>query len=137
MRNTSTYIGQDIILSKGSILENLTLNKKDISEDQVFKFFEMLNLNNLLKTLPNGLNSEITDNVTNFSGGEKQRLSIIRGLLQNKDWYFIDEITSALDETSSNKIINLFLNGKNKTIIMVAHKLNESIYSKFDKILNL
>ncbi|QBQ07621.1 ABC transporter ATP-binding protein/permease [Spiroplasma gladiatoris] len=97
----------------------------------------MLNLNNLLKTLPNGLNSEITDNVTNFSGGEKQRLSIIRGLLQNKDWYFIDEITSALDETSSNKIINLFLNGKNKTIIMVAHKLNESIYSKFDKILNL
>ncbi|WP_156007239.1 ATP-binding cassette domain-containing protein [Spiroplasma tabanidicola] len=73
----------------------------------------------------------------NLSGGERQRLSIIRGLIVNKEWLFLDEITSALDEKTAFKVLDIFLKDKNKTIIMVAHKLDQNIVKQFNKVVKL
>ncbi|AOG60042.1 hypothetical protein SHELI_v1c00870 [Spiroplasma helicoides] len=137
IRSLCSYISQDIVFSKGKLIDMLKIANESAEEKQVLSLFELLGLNQLLEKLPEGLNTKIDDNSSNFSGGEKQRFSIIRGLLENKSWYFLDEIISALDESSSNKVLDLFLLDNKKTVILVTHKIDDKYLSHFDKIINL
>ena len=80
----------------------------------------------MVNRLPNGLNYQIKEKGTNFSGGEIQRIGIARALIINPDILIFDEATSALDTFTENEILKDINLLKNKTIIMISHRMNTS-----------
>lgn len=77
------------------------------------------------------------ENGAALSGGEKQRISIARALLQNSKVLLVDEATAALDSQNSHKIMNSILDLENMTRIVVTHNLDEGNLKKFDCILTI
>ncbi len=75
------------------------------------------------------------ENGCNLSGGEKQRISIARALVKKSQLLLLDEATSALDNETSASIINNLLEIDNTTKIMITHRLDEEMLSKFDEII--
>lgn len=113
---------QEPRLLEDTILYNITYDQKDIDNKSLEELINVLYLNDLFKELPRGLNSIIKQNANNFSGGEKQKISLLRTLLKNTDVIILDEPTSALDfKTCSSLKQYLSYIKKDKIIILVTH----------------
>ena len=116
------YISQEIEFFDLSIKDNLCLGK-DIKENKIFELLEDAGLMEWYKKLPLGLETVIGEKGIKLSFGQKQRLNIIRGILMDKDIYFLDEPTSNLDNISEEKIIKMIKKYLNtKTYIIVTHR---------------
>lgn len=127
-----TYIEQNPYVFNGTIRENLSLG--DVIEDKDIKnVLEYVDL----KEFSNQLDILITENGSNFSGGQKQRLALARGLVRNSSIILLDESTSSLDEKTALSIENFILDIPDKTVIMVSHHLSSNIKNRLDGILNL
>ena len=83
-----------------------------------------INLENLYKRLPNGLDGNIGEKGINLSGGEIQRIGMCRALIYDPEILFLDEATSSLDLATETQILNELKVFKNKTIISIAHRIN-------------
>ncbi len=119
-----SYVSQDNSLFAGSILENIAfeLDKNLIDDNQIKNLLKKININ-FYNKIKNKLNKKISFNSRNLSGGEKQRISIARGLFKGEKIVILDEITSSLDLKNSNEIMNeLKKFKKNKIIFLVSHK---------------
>ena len=120
------FVPQSIYLSEGTIAENIAfgLPAKDINLDQVQKAIELANLTELVKQLPNGVNTQVGERGVQLSGGQRQRIGIARALYHEADVLIFDEATSALDGITEKIIMDAIhdFSGK-KTIIMIAHRL--------------
>ena len=84
-------------------------------------------------SLPNGYLTNVGEKGNIFSGGEKQRLSIIRGLLKKTPILLLDEPTSSLDQIAEEKVMNLLNNLKDTTKIMITHR--EGLLKHMDKLI--
>lgn len=125
---------QNPILLNRSIKENITLNKK--FDEKAFN--HVCNIVKLSKILKKGksFNTKINPDSLNFSGGEKQRISIARALYHIKPILIMDEATNGLDEKSEQEIIKKILRiYKDKTILFISH--NHRLGKNFNKILSL
>ncbi len=130
-----SLIPQDPEIFSTTIKENITLGV-DYEEKQINTFIEMASFTEVVKRLPNGLESTIVEKGVNLSGGEKQRLALARGLLasKDKDIVLLDEPTSSVDFHNELKIYeNIFSTFTEKTIISSIHRLH--LLSLFDTIL--
>lgn len=120
------FVPQNIVLFDGTILENITWNKtnNDKNLKHVDSIIRMLNLDDFIKSLPNGLQTQIGDKGIKISGGQRQRIAIARALFNKPQLLIFDEATSALDKESENiiteSIKNLNLTGI--TTIIIAHR---------------
>ncbi|MDR0855736.1 MAG: ABC transporter ATP-binding protein/permease [Christensenellaceae bacterium] len=92
-------------------------------------------LTDFVGLLPDGLNSVVDEEVTQVSGGEKLRINLARAYYKGGDILLLDEVTSALDKTTSAIVENNLLSLKDKTLINVCHKFNDSTLEKYDGIL--
>ena len=100
------------------------------------EILEICQLNRLIENLPKGLNTHIGEAGTKLSGGERQRLSIARAMYSDAEIIFFDEATNALDKDTEYQVLsNLKNKYKNKTFIMVIHKVNDKSF--FDQIIEL
>ena len=108
----------------------------DYSIEQVNKAIHEAGLDYFVESLPLGLDTVINENENNISGGEKQRISIVRTLLKNTDLLIYDEPTSNLDHITAKEVEKNLLN-KNNTCIMITHKSEENLLERFDEILVL
>ncbi|MDO5813489.1 MAG: ABC transporter ATP-binding protein [Bacillota bacterium] len=138
--NKSIYQCISIVHQNAPILNDTLKNNityfESYSEKQINEVVERAGLKNFVQSLPNGLDTVINENGNNISGGEKQRISIARALLKNADLLIYDEPTSNLDHKTAKEIENILLK-ENRTCIMITHKLDEELLSKFDVILVL
>lgn len=128
LREKIAYIPQNTQLFKGSILENLKLGNEKCNFEDIIKVMEILNLKDYIDNLPLRYNTLIEENGANLSGGERQRIVIARALLRDPDIIIFDEATSNLDAFNERFIHDLIYKKlKNKTIIIIAHRLSSII----------
>ncbi len=115
-------IHQNTFLFKDSIRNNLTM-WKSYPEQEILEAVSQAGLTELIARLPQGLDTLVEENGSNFSGGECQRIAIARALLSGKDILLMDEATSALDEQTANAVERSILSLENVTCISVTHRL--------------
>ena len=117
-----TMVLQDTWLFSGTIRENVVYNKRGVSDEQVEKALETVGLGHYVKTLPSGINTEISDNL---SAGQKQLLTIARCLIEDTPFLILDEATSSVD-TRTEKIVQAAMDKltKGKTSFIIAHRLS-------------
>ncbi len=120
------YIPQVIYLMEGTIRENVAFGipSKDVSEEKVWKALKQAQLDEFVKELENGIDTNIGDRGLRLSGGQRQRIGIARALYHNPQILVLDEATSALDNSTENAVMNAIdsLQGE-KTLIIIAHRL--------------
>lgn len=123
-RSHIAVVPQTPILFSGTIRENITYGKEDISEERLREVVEAANLTEVIAQLPDGLDTMVMEHGSNLSGGQRQRISIARAFIRDPKILILDEATSALDSISEEKIRvatdNLV---QNRTTLIVAHRL--------------
>ena len=125
LRNNISIINQSINIFPGSILENITLGNESYSEKEIWELCDLVEISNSIKKHTGQLNTYIDISNSCLSGGELQRLIIVRNLLRKSNVLILDEATSALDAKIESKILDYIEECyKEKTVIIIAHKLN-------------
>jgi len=123
------YVSQNIILIDDTIKKNIAFGLKDyeIDETRILKSLQDADIYNLVQILPQKENSKLHEMGYNFSGGQRQRLSIARAYYKDASIIIFDEPTSALDDYSSKIFIDKIKKNK-KTAIIISHN-NEVLRS--------
>lgn len=120
------YIPQMIFMLDDTIRRNVAFGVPDelISEERVWEVLKEAQLDEFIKTLPEGLDTSIGERGIRLSGGQRQRIGIARSLYNDPDVLIMDEATSALDNDTEAAIIESInrLHGK-KTLVIIAHRL--------------
>lgn len=125
-RNKIGYVSQSIFLLDDSVRNNISFgrNKKGDDTKKIKKVIKIAELDSFVKSLSEGLETNVGEQGDKISGGQKQRIALARALYDNPEVLIFDEATSALDNSTELKIIESILKLKGtKTIIMVAHRL--------------
>lgn len=125
---------QDVFLFSGSIMENITLGNKDITEDQILHAAELVGALGFIQKLPGGLDYDVMERGATLSVGQRQLISFIRAMVYDPQIIILDEATSSVDSETEMMIqaaIEKVLKGR--TSIVIAHRL--STIQRADKIL--
>lgn len=124
-RKAISIVNQEPILFNMSIKENLLMANENATDKEIINACKLANIDSYIEELPNRYDEIITENSTNFSVGQKQRLAIARAILRNTPIILFDEATSALDNYSKNKIKETMKKlSLNKTILIISHTLD-------------
>tara|TARA_B100000780_G_scaffold49689_1_gene30869 strand:+ start:20142 stop:21932 length:1791 start_codon:yes stop_codon:yes gene_type:complete len=121
------YIPQEIYLLDDSIKNNIAfgIEKENINDELINNVVKVAQLEELVLSLPNKLETVIGNRAVKLSGGEKQRIAIARAVYNNPEILILDEATSALDIDNENKILDeINRNLSDKTIIIISHRNN-------------
>jgi len=115
---------QDTWLFEGSIKDNLKFNNKDISTDLLWDICKKIGIDHFIKTLPNTMDSDVTDNEA-ISSGQKQLLTIARGMVKDAPFLILDEATSNVD-TRTEELVQIAMDKlmEGKTSFIIAHRLS-------------
>ena len=119
-----TMVLQDTWLFEGTIKENIKYNKENVSDEEVKKVCKEVGLDHFIKTLPNGYNSKLSEN-DSVSAGQRQLLTIARGMLNDTPFLILDEATSNVD-TRTEELVQEAMDklAKGKTSFIIAHRLS-------------
>ncbi|MCJ7836952.1 ABC transporter ATP-binding protein/permease [Cuneatibacter sp. NSJ-177] len=97
LRERIGCVPQKAFLFSGTIAENLRMGRKDAADEELWEALRIAQAEDFVKQLPSGLNAPVAQGGTNFSGGQRQRLSIARALVKKADIFIFDDSFSALD----------------------------------------
>lgn len=125
---------QDIWIFKGTVLENITYGNKEISQKKVEEICEAVGIHTYIASLEKGYQTDLTEESSNLSNGQKQLLTIVRAIINNPKILILDEATSGVDtRTEKNLVAAINKIIKNRTSFIIAHRL--STIKNADKIL--
>jgi ATP-binding cassette subfamily B protein len=123
LRRRIAIVSQDIVLFRGSLADNLAYAVPDASRQAIAEVARLAQLDSLIESLPEGLDSPLGERGQQLSGGQKQRIAIARALLQDPLILVLDEATSAVDEATEREVIDaidrLFAA---RTRILISHR---------------
>ena len=119
-----TMVLQDTWLFDGTIKENIVYNTENVTDEQVREVCKVVGLDHFIKTLPKGLDTELSDN-DEVSAGQKQLLTIARGMLNKTPFLILDEATSNVD-TRTEELVQKAMDKltEGKTSFIIAHRLS-------------
>ncbi len=133
LRSHIAVVLQDVFLFADSILNNITLNNPDISEDEVIAAAKEIGVHKFISTLPNGYHYNVKERGVMLSSGQRQLLAFLRAYVSNSSILILDEATSSIDSYSEEMIqIATEKITKGRTSIVIAHRL--ATIKKADKI---
>ena len=125
LRNQISYIPQKAYIFSGAIKDNFRFTNKNMTDEEIVEIAKVAQSYDFINSLPDKFNSLVAQGGTNFSGGQKQRLSIARALSKEANIYLFDDSFSALDYATDAKLrkeLKTFL--KDKITIIIAQRLN-------------
>lgn len=119
-----TMVLQDTWLFDGTVKENIIYNRKDATDEEVKEICKTVGLDHFIRTLPKGYDSNVADN-DSVSAGQRQLLTIARGMLQDTPFLILDEATSNVD-TRTEELIQQAMDklAEGKTSFIIAHRLS-------------
>ncbi len=132
------YVDQNIFISNGTILKNIAFGipNKEIDKNLIDEVIQKSSLDKFVKTLKDGLETEIGEHGAMISGGQRQRIGIARALYSKPKILILDEATSALDLETENEILEEINKLKNEiTMVSISHRINAIKYC--DEVYNL
>lgn len=133
LKTAASLIKQDPFIFDNTILFNITMGN-EYRQSDLEAVIQAAQLEEVVAS--KGLDYQVGENGNNLSGGQIQRLEIARGLLANRPMILADEVTSALDVETGDKISNYLLNAK-QTLIEVSHKVSDDQLKKYDQVVYL
>jgi ATP-binding cassette subfamily B protein len=124
IHNLFTMVLQDTWLFDGTIRDNLIFNKKQVSDEKLWEICKTVGIDHFIKTLPGGMDSKVGDN-ENISSGQKQLLTIARGMVEDSPFLILDEATSNVD-TRTEELVQKAMDKltQGKTSFIIAHRLS-------------
>ncbi len=136
LRRNIGVVLQDVFLFSGNIRDNIRLNNRDISEEEIIRVAKYVNAHNFIDKLPNKYDEAVTERGSTLSAGERQLLSFARTRAFDPNILILDEATSNID-TETEILIQDALQKliKGRTTIAIAHRL--STIQNSDKIIVL
>lgn len=125
LRQNISMVFQDNFLYTGTIRENIMMGNPDATEEELQKAIESAHLQDMIKEMPQGIDTILGERGMTLSGGQRQRVAIARAMLRNAPIVILDEATSALDNESEaivqKAMDNLMIN---RTVFIIAHRLS-------------
>lgn len=136
LRNNVGIVLQDSVLFTGTVEDNIKYGKPDASRDEVIAAAKEANIHDFIMTLPDGYDTQVSEENSVFSTGQKQLISIARTILTDPEFLILDEATSNVDTVTEAKIqkaMDAVIAGR--TSFVIAHRLKTILNS--DKIVVL
>jgi subfamily B ATP-binding cassette protein MsbA len=119
------FVPQQSFLFRDTVRNNITMGREGFSDERIYACLELACADVFVRNLKDGLDTVIGDRGDSLSGGEKQRLTIARALLEDPEILILDEPTSALDPESEKAVSRAIINVlKDRTAIIIAHRLS-------------
>lgn len=115
------YVPQGNTMMSGTIRENLQMGNVDATDAEMYDALDTA-CADFVRSLPNGLDTEFSEQGGGLSEGQAQRICVARALLRNCPLMILDEATSALDSETEKKLLNNLLTDKSRTIIFITHR---------------
>lgn len=119
-----TMVLQDTWMFDGTIKENIVYNRKNITDDRVKEVCKIVGIDHFIKTLPNSYNSNVSDS-DSISSGQRQLLTIARGMIEDSPFLILDEATSNVD-TRTEELVSKAMDKltEGRTSFIIAHRLS-------------
>ena len=119
-----TMVLQDTWLFEGTLRENIVYNRKNVSDKKIMEICKTVGLSHFIKTLPEGLDSKISE-TESISAGQKQLLTIARGMVEDAPFLILDEATSNVD-TRTEELVQAAMDKlmEGRTSFIIAHRLS-------------
>ena len=125
LRGHIAYVQQRAWLFAGTIAENLRYSNPNATDEELWHALKVAQAEDFVRSLPDGLNSFVAQGGTNFSGGQKQRLSIARALVKKPELYIFDDSFSALDfKTDAALRRALAYETQNAAVLIIAQRVS-------------
>ena len=136
LRSHIGYVPQDAFLFSDSIINNIKFGKENATDEEVYQAAKIASVHTNIIKFQEGYRTILGERGITLSGGQKQRISIARAIIKNPQILLLDDCLSAVDtETEENIINNLSAITKDKTTIIVSHRVSSA--KKADKIIVL
>lgn len=136
LRNLIGIVPQRAVLFKGNILDNLKWGKENATIDEINEALEISQAKSFVESLPQNINSEVMQGGKNFSGGQKQRLTIARALISKPEILILDDSSSALDFATDAALRGALKEKTSETTVLIVSQRASSIKNA-DKIIVL
>lgn len=131
LRRHIGVVPQDTVLFNDTIGFNIAYGRPGASEEEVWEALRMAQLEDFVRRLPKGLDTQVGERGLKLSGGEKQRIAIARVLLKNPPVLILDEATASLDTHSERRILDaLNLVSERRTTLAIAHRLSTIVHAE-------
>ena len=124
VRKLFVMVLQDTWLFNGTIRENIVFNQQNITDEEIWQVCKTVGIDHFIKTLPGGLDAEVTEGES-ISSGQKQLLTIARGMVEDAPFLILDEATSNVD-TRTEELVQKAMDKltEGKTSFIIAHRLS-------------
>ena len=119
-----TMVLQDTWLFEGTIRENIAFNRESLTDEEIYKVCDEIDLTHFIKSLPETINTKINES-DSISAGQKQLITIARGMLENTPFLILDEATSNVD-TRTEELVQKAMDKltEGRTSFIIAHRLS-------------
>ncbi len=133
LRKRIGFVPQRSVLLSGTIRSNMEMKKRDATDEEIIKALKISQSYEFVSKLPEGLDYPVNQGGKNFSGGQRQRLSIARALVGDPDIVVLDDSSSALDFATDAALRKSLKNDLASTILIISQRVNSIMYA--DKII--
>lgn len=133
LRKRIGFVPQRSVLLSGTIRSNMEMKKRDATDEEIIKALKISQSYEFVSKLPEGLDYPVNQGGKNFSGGQRQRLSIARALVGDPDIVILDDSSSALDFATDAALRKSLKNDLASTILIISQRVNSIMYA--DKII--